>query len=57
MQRFKSPEQAQHFLACFEAIRGHFCPRRHLLAAASYRTLLAARFQEWRQVAALPAGV
>ena len=57
MQRFKSPEQAQHFLACFESIRGHFCPRRHLLAAADYRTLLAARFQEWRQVAELPAGV
>jgi putative transposase len=45
MQRFKSPEQAQHFLACFESIRGHFCPRRHLLAAAGSRTLLAAAFR------------
>jgi putative transposase len=34
LQRFKSPAQAQHFLACFEPIRGHFCPRRHRLPAA-----------------------
>ena len=57
MQRFKSPQQAQHFLACLEPIRGHFCPRRHLLAAGGYRTLLATRFREWRRVAELPAGV
>ena len=34
LQRFKSPEQAQCFLACVEPIRGHFCPRRHLWPAA-----------------------
>ncbi len=55
MQRFTSPEQAQHFLACFEPIRGHFCPRRHLLTAARYRAGLAAGFAVWRQVAGLTA--
>ena len=55
MQRFKSPERAQHFLACFEAIRGHFCPRRHLLSAATYREVLATRFQTWQQVTGLAA--
>jgi putative transposase len=53
MQRFKSPEQAQRFLACFEPIRGHFCPRRHLLPAARYRAVLADRLKVWRQVAGL----
>jgi len=57
LQRFKSPEQAQQFLACFEPIRGHFCPRRHLLPAARYRAVLANRFQAWRQVAGLPTAV
>ena len=55
MQRFRSPEQAQHFLATFEPIRGHFCPRRHLLSAARYREVLAARFQTWQQVTGLAA--
>jgi putative transposase len=50
MQRLKSPEQAHHFLACFESIRGHLCPRRHLLSAARYREALATRFQTWQQV-------
>jgi putative transposase len=54
MQRFKSPEQAQHFLSCFEPIRGHFCPRRHRLPAPRYREVLASRFETWRQVAGLP---
>jgi putative transposase len=53
MQRFKSPEQAQHFLACFEPIRGHFCPRRHRLPAAHYRAALATCFRTWRQVVGL----
>src|SRR5919197_1556797 len=54
MQRFRSPERAQHFLSCFEPIRGHFCPRRHRLPAAHYRTVLATRFRTWRQEAGLP---
>ncbi|HEV2126942.1 MAG TPA: IS6 family transposase [Chloroflexota bacterium] len=48
MQRFTSPAQAQHFLWCFEAIRGHFCPRRHRLPAARSRAGLAARSDVWR---------
>jgi putative transposase len=55
MQRFRSPVQAQHFLACFEPIRAPFCPRRHLLPAAQYRAVLAARFAVWRQVTGLAA--
>jgi putative transposase len=54
MQRFKSPEQAQHFLACFEPIRGHFCPRRHRMSAPHYRAMRATCFHAWRQVAGLP---
>ena len=54
MQRFKSADQAQHFLSCFEPIRGHFCPRRHVLPAARYRAVLADCFEVWRQVAGLP---
>ena len=54
MQRFKSPEQAQHFLVCFEPIRGHFCQRRHRLPAAHYRAVRATCFHIWRQVAGLP---
>jgi putative transposase len=50
MQRFKSPEQAQPFLSCFEPIRGHFCPRRHRLSAERYRAEMAGRFRTWRQV-------
>jgi putative transposase len=55
LQRFKSPEHAQHFLSCFEPIRGHFCPRRHLLPAARYRAGLADCFAAWRQVTGLTA--
>jgi putative transposase len=51
-QRFKSAEHARHFLACVEPIRGHCCPRRHLLPA-----VLAARFASWQQVAGLPTSV
>jgi putative transposase len=53
MQRFNSPEPAQHFLACFEPIRGHFCPRRHRLPAGHYRAVLSTCFCTWRQVAGL----
>src|SRR5690348_4895805 len=37
MQRFKSPEQAQHSLSSHAMIYGHFRPRRHLMAAVEYR--------------------
>jgi putative transposase len=57
LQRFKSPDQADRLLACFEPIRGHVCPRRHLLPAARYRAALATRFAVWRQVVGLTASV
>ena len=44
MQRFKSPEQAQDFLSAHAFIRGHFHPRRHLLAADAYRALRSVAF-------------
>jgi putative transposase len=53
MQRFKAPEQAQRSLACFESLRGHFCPRRHRLSAVGYRAEMADRFQTWRHVTGL----
>ena len=50
MRRFKSAKQAQRFLSAFGPIAGHFQPRRHLLHAGEYRTLLQARFQQWNEV-------
>ncbi len=55
LQRFKSPEHAQHFLEPFSAHHRHFRPRRHLLTAGDYRRLMGERFQTWRAVTALPA--
>src|SRR5438874_7657611 len=37
LQRFKSAEHAQRFLAPFSAISNHFRPRRHRLTASTYR--------------------
>jgi putative transposase len=48
MQRFKSPEQAQNFLSAHAFIHGRFHPRRHLLAANSYRTIRREAFNVWR---------
>jgi putative transposase len=47
MQRFKSPEQAQHFLSAHAFIHGHFHPRRHLLAADAYRAIRSVAFGVW----------
>ena len=47
MQRFKSPEQAQHFLSADAFIHGHFHPRRHLLAADAYRAIRSVTFDVW----------
>ena len=47
MQRFKSPLQAQNFLSAHAFIYGHFHPRRHLLAAAAFRTIRSGAFQAW----------
>ena len=45
MQRFKSAGQAQHFLSAHGIIYGHFRPRRHLMAASSYRRIRAKAFR------------
>jgi putative transposase len=49
MQRFKSPDQAQHFLSAHAFIHGHFHPRRHLLTASGYRAIRAEAFDVWHQ--------
>jgi putative transposase len=49
MQRFKSSDQAQRFLAAHGMIYGHFRPRRHLLAADAYRRARAKAFRIWKQ--------
>ncbi len=55
LQRFKSPEHAQQFLAAFGPISDHFRPRRHLLSAPEYHQLLQTRFTQWRQVTGIAA--
>jgi putative transposase len=55
LQRFKSPEHAQQFLAPFGPISDHFRPRRHRLPAPTYHHLLQTRFAAWREVTGLPA--
>ena len=49
MQRFKSPGQANDFLSAHAFIYGHFHPRRHRLAATTYRATRAQAFSVWRQ--------
>ena len=49
MQRFKSGGQAQQFLSTHAMIYGHFRPRRHLMAAASYRRARAKALRVWRK--------
>jgi putative transposase len=55
MQRFKSIAQAQRFLTAFSSICNHFRPRRHLLTALRYRTVMQERFQTWRQITGIAA--
>lgn len=54
MQRFKSSDQAQHFLSSHAFIYGHFRPRRHLMTAVQYRRTRAEAFQVWRQETCAP---
>lgn len=49
MQRFKSPRQAQDFLFAHSFIYGHFRPRRHRMAARSYRAVRVKAFKVWQQ--------
>ena len=50
MQRFKSPSQAQRFLAAYGPIAQHFRPRRHRFAAPAYRQEMRNRFQIWQAI-------
>jgi len=55
MRRFKSPEQAQRFLAPFGAVGDHFRVGRYRTPAIARRQLLAERRRTWREVVGLPA--
>ena len=50
MRRFKSPGQAQRFLAVHSQIHNLFRIGRHLLRAANYRLLRSRSFESWQQV-------
>jgi len=50
MQRFKSPGQAQRFLAAYGPIAQHFRPRRHRFSAPAYRQEMEARFHLWQEI-------
>jgi putative transposase len=54
MQGFKSPGQAQRFLAAYGPIAQYFRPRRHLLPAPEYRQEMRKRFASWREITSLP---
>jgi len=50
MRRFKSPCQAQRFLAVHSQVHNLFRVGRHLLRAANYRMLRSRSFETWQQV-------
>src|SRR6185295_19316880 len=50
MQGFKSPGQAQRFLAAYGPIAQHFRPHRHRLSAPAYRQKMRKRIQRWREI-------
>jgi putative transposase len=56
MQGFKSPGQAQRFLATYGPIAQHFRPRRHRFAALAYRQEMWQRFETWQDITSLPTG-
>ncbi len=53
MRKFKSPGQAQRFLATFGPLRDHFHPKQHQLTAHHYRQQMRQRLEDWREVAGL----
>lgn len=57
MQKFKSVGQAQRFLSAHGIIYGHFRPRRHLMAAGSYRRARARAFRVWSEETCVQAAV
>jgi putative transposase len=54
MRRFKSPEQAQHFLETFGAVGDHFRTGRYRTPAVARRQILTERRGAWREVVGLP---
>jgi putative transposase len=50
MRKFKSPGQAQRFLACHAVINNHFRLQRHLLKAKHYRFFRDRAFELWSQI-------
>ncbi len=50
MQGFKSPGQAQRFLAAYGPIAQHFRPRRHCFSASAYREEMRQRFDTWQEI-------
>lgn len=50
MRNFKSPGQAQRFLACHAVINNHFRLQRHLLKAKHYRFFRDRVFDQWSQI-------
>jgi putative transposase len=52
MGRFKSPRQAQRFLAAHDQINTIFRPRRYRLNAISYRHAKSDAFRLWAKYAA-----
>jgi putative transposase len=54
-RRFTTPSHTQRFLERFGPIRQHFCPGRHLLAAAVYHATLAERCASWNESTAVAA--
>ena len=50
MRKFKSPGQAQRFLAIHDRIQNLFRLERHLTRAANFRILRDRAFDEWLQV-------
>jgi len=50
MRRFKSPGQAQRFLAVQSQVHNLFRVGRHLLRASNYRLLRSRSFEMWQQV-------
>ena len=50
MRKFKSPGQAQRFLACHAVINNHFRLQRHLLKARHYRFFRERAFDLWSKI-------
>ncbi|MEP0914311.1 DDE-type integrase/transposase/recombinase [Leptolyngbya sp. ST-U4] len=53
MRKFKSPGQAQRFLAAFGPIRDHFHPKQHQLTAHRYCEQMRQRIEDWQEIVGL----